>query len=127
MNKERILAVADKIEKLPHKRDDNILSHENVESFSMISYTTNCGSPQCIAGWVNHLYGKFPPEEMAKCDFDHLHKAAELLDINEQQAWELFHPNGTWRFITQTQAAQTLRDLAETGSVIWEHHNVDGQ
>lgn len=46
MNTDRILALADLIESLPHT------STGAKDGFCMSSYTHNCNTPSCIAGWA---------------------------------------------------------------------------
>lgn len=113
MNTERILHIADLIEKL------------EPQQFDMSDYVTEneCGAVACIAGWTYLTYG--PGEYSAEV---HL-SAAEHLGLNRNQADELFIPDYSnlfdsltdWDSITPAHAAQTLRKLAETGEVDWSH------
>lgn len=116
MNKERILALADLIEKQPH------VDYSANFGFNMEDYRHDCGTPSCIAGWATALAhglneGNTPIEGSAHCT------AVAFLSINSQDGMELFQPRGIhpdeWGNITPAHAAFTLRHLAETGKVDW--------
>jgi hypothetical protein len=116
MNTERILHIADMIEKLEPRQ------------FDMSDYVTEneCGTVACIAGWTYLTYGdpagEGDPHELA----------AIHLGLDEDRADDLFLPNPltsglpscvTYAQITPAHAAQTLRKLAATGEVDWSHAN----
>lgn len=103
MNTERILHIADLIEKLEPQQFD----------MSDYIYTAECGTVACIAGWTYLTYGG--------CG-DPYSEARNLLGLDEDRADALFLPYGCdWEDITPAHAAQTLRKLAETGEVDWSH------
>lgn len=80
MNRERLIDLADRIEKLPDR------------NFCMRNYTDHCGLPSCVAGWAVYWYApdKFNAAiEKGWC----IHEiAAELLELNDIQANALFCP-----------------------------------
>ncbi|MBB3411264.1 hypothetical protein FHT87_005217 [Rhizobium sp. BK316] len=116
MKKEHILALADLIEEQEHTEEDD------AEGFTMTAITHDCGTPACIAGWAawealgrpsGHLYD-------VACDLEG--EATDYLGINPMKADLLFYPPeevGLYQEITPSQAAATLRHLAETGEVDW--------
>lgn len=118
MNKERILALAEKIEKLPHR-------NREVGGFTMVSYTRTdgeCRTPACIAGHAVFEFDKAQWEILGSRDFPHTADIANyLLDLDyNTQGMELFYPTDRhWSDITPVQAASVLRHLAETGEVDW--------
>jgi hypothetical protein len=111
MNTERILHIADLIEKL------------EPQQFDMSDYVTEneCGTVACIAGWTYLTYGDLGgsgnPHESAENHFG----------LDEDRADSLFTPrskdglNASYDDITPAHAAQTLRKLAATGEVDWSH------
>lgn len=107
MNRERILQLADVIEKTPHAQPD-YWSEGPLTSFNMSEW--RYGTCGCLGGWVEHLFR----------DEDDLH-ARDLLDIEGDAAEELFYPTGftTYKDILPARAARVLRHLAETGKVDW--------
>lgn len=127
MNKDRILALADLIEKQPH----TVSLHGS--GFCMNYVLHSCGTPSCIAGWAAwEEEGR--PKAVSTPDTGwsleckaqkYLGLAtsveAELSDI----AYSLFYPEGDrvdlYDNITPAQAAACLRHLAETGEVDWDH------
>lgn len=111
MNKERILALADLIEKQPHTKLND------ASGFNMGNWVHPCGTPACIAGfaaWVESGNA----EELPLMDVEDL--AIQHLGIDRPTANELFSPDGVeWRSITPAIAASTLRKLHDTGEVDW--------
>lgn len=115
MNKQKILEIADFIEKLPP------------EQFDMDLYgieTEKCGTIACIAGWVCLNNGcTVDDNENFKDDngdrIDPSFFAQRILEIERWQANSLFYPQGANRSATPEKAAATLRILAETGAVRW--------
>ncbi len=97
MNKERVLELADFIER-------------NDIEFDM------CHSDTCIMGHANRLWnlgGKFYPNESTVRD---------ALDLTANQAVRLFYPDemNTVKTIPQREdAVRILRKFAETGEVEW--------
>jgi hypothetical protein len=117
MNKERILAVADAIEK----------GSVQGLSFDMTTYRNECGTAGCIAGWVFVMFAEHGSKTF-RCDprvEEYIvEQAAEILGIDEGSAEALFHAEGgthrpEWGTITPQFAATVLRRLAETGEVDW--------
>lgn len=110
MNIERILQLADVIEAQPHT------DQQADSGFNMNFFAHTCGTPSCIAGWAVHLArpGTYPENEEL---------AQEWLELNNQQARQLFWGEGTKRAflpdITPAHAAFALRHFAETGTVDW--------
>lgn len=112
MNVERINALADLIETLPHV---GILEKEG---FNMANYQHPCGTPACIAGFAIATYGT--GDHFFSNDPSAL--AADLLNIEMYVACDLFHvysSNKVMSQITPSEAAATLRHLATTGEVDW--------
>ncbi|PZP62989.1 MAG: hypothetical protein DI604_28090 [Delftia acidovorans] len=117
MNKERILALANLIEKQPHS------AVEEVSGFNMVSYVHACGTPACIAGWAVASEGT--PSPLAHQPIQPTgvsSRAAKYLGLEYPEAEELFL-GGVYDLdeITPAQAAACLRHLAETGEVDWDH------
>lgn len=117
MNKERILALADHIEKLPHNNDMD----EAGPHFTMSRYFNPCGSPSCIAGHAICMFSDKKFEDVYDYEFN---EAAEVLGLDWETAGKLFTPDASeagkyWSQITPKEAARTLRHLAETGEVKW--------
>jgi hypothetical protein len=107
VNVERILALADLIEKQPHT------SFNADSGFTMEKWTHHCGTPACIAGWA-----EFEAKRTTGANVD----ADEYLGLSIDQAEDLFFMWDSEISLTETtpsQAATTLRHLAETGEVIW--------
>lgn len=123
MNKERILALADLIERQPFANE-----FDAPEGFGMVSAEHACGTPSCIAGWAYWEAQGRP--QIINTDYQ---VAAEYLGLAppetswiESPADRLFfpgHPDANvhragWN-ATPAQAATVLRHLAETGEVNW--------
>jgi hypothetical protein len=113
MNKERILALADIIEKQPH------VEHTAAKGFNMWGYRHPCGSPSCIAGWAIHSFPRVRSDEGPQSH------AAKILGISWDEASPLFDPEHyvegvmDMRSITPAHAAAVLRHLASSGEVDW--------
>lgn len=109
MNTERILHIADLIEKL------------EPQQFDMNEWANSCGTVACIAGWTYLTYA----DEVIPGSAGTV--AAEILGLDEEVANSLFVPtdedglDAMYEDITPAHAAQTLRKLAETGEVDWSH------
>ena len=111
MNKENILKLADTIDKCNTvacgEEDDEYYQ------FSMENYWFDCGTPACISGWADELFGD----------------SRTSLGITGGQAHQLFEPRnyyadfrrqpGQEGHITARHAAAVLRNLVETGVVDW--------
>lgn len=108
MNVERILELADIIEKQPHTKVSSR------EGFNMGSFEHDCGTPCCIGGWANALFGNGRQD----CSDD----ASGYLGLESEVGDELYFPCDTdvpLDAITPAHAAAVLRHLAETGRVDW--------
>lgn len=110
MNKDRILALADLIEKQPHT------SEYDPAGFTMDNWVHSCGTPACIAGWAawqaSGEQKTINPEVVED-------SAAAFLGISYSDGRRLFTPRAEWKAITPAIAASTLRRFAETGEVEW--------
>lgn len=111
MNKERILELAEVIERQP-----DYVWPSQAHGFTMQYYMHDCKTPACIAGWAIHLYGE---------DIGLARKAnaLNLLELTVEQAGDLFTMFNTdlsLPSITSAVAAQCLRNFAATGVVDWD-------
>lgn len=81
----------------------------------------SCGTVGCIAGWAVAAFATQEELELNDLHDDAMDMATELLGLNEVQSDELFAPGYTnnWADITPKEAAETLRNLAETSGVDW--------
>ncbi len=113
MNVERIIALADLIEKQPHT------SRDDASGFNMVNWHHTCGTPSCIAGWaVAMLRGDTLGTK--KIPLGAGNDAADYLGLTNRQSTDLFYPQlDDWEGITPEDAAHTLRKLAHTGEVEW--------
>jgi hypothetical protein len=114
MNKARILALAEVIEKQPHVHPDD------AEGFSMSDWFHPCGTPSCLGGWTIHLFVKKGHTTADPTQF----RARGLLGLSQTEALDLFLPRleqirESYDKITPAHAAFTLRHLAATGEVDW--------
>lgn len=133
MNAERLRALADEIEPLPHTHQLACENQEGIpysygqDGFAMSMFRFSCGSPACIGGYAIARWGNLDAN-------DPLVEVGRVLGIDLQTAQWLCCPgNGTpgfamlnrpgslerMRDITPRRAAQTLRRLADTGKVNW--------
>ena len=126
MNKERILQLADHLEK-----------PETVEHFNMTTFVSaskagyipseapigelinNCGTTACIAGHAHVLFA--PMNAWVDIDFP---QSCELLGIDDRRAYDLFRhfyipTKDGKREVTNLDAAKVLRNHVETGEVDW--------
>ena len=109
MNKERILELADLIEKQPHTEIDAD------SGFNMLDFNHLCGTPSCIAGWAVF-------QSNGNLEYVNSEEARIALGLNRLQCEDLFFAwssNLSLEDITPAHAAFTLRHLAETGVVDW--------
>lgn len=118
MHEERILALAEIIERLPLGADP-WHNADKQPAFGMGQFQYHCGSPSCIAGWADHLAYK---ERIVLKECGVTGRAKEYLGIGAGTAEELFLASRT-RFPISTlspkAAAWCLRNLVETGRVAW--------
>jgi hypothetical protein len=120
MNVERILELADLIEKQPHTTE------EADDGFSMDWFTHDCGTPSCIGGWAIFLQSRDRKilDVVSESGGKFSEVAASVLGLGEFEASELFFPTIVdMDQITPADAAYTLRHLAKTGEVVWEDHS----
>jgi hypothetical protein len=113
MNKERILALADLVERQPHAIEDQPES-----GFAMCSLIHECGTPSCIAGWA--AWESLGRPGIIEDIEDVIDLASQYLDLGFDKYRHLFYPsNYSGNKYTPAHAAFTLRLLAETGEVDW--------
>lgn len=84
----------------------------------------DCGTAACIAGWAAYLFDGSPIScALPNTGETEAHEAAaELLGLNEDEAYALFIPivlAGRWNDITNADAALVLDHLIRTGRVDW--------
>ena len=118
MNKDRIIELADHIEKLPYCEIE--LASKNMPAFNMEHTHFDCGTPACLSGHTLALWAKGKESH---------NRAFELLGLTFEQCGQLFTPDlarahycssrGYPGFITSKRAAKVLRRLADTGRVNW--------
>lgn len=133
MNKERILAVADAIER--HTIPDLGFNMSTFHDSGLRDMSGHgCGTVACIAGWVvalHHGPGSMTDEgQVTPTGRDIDDEAAALLELTptglDGLAGELFYAfRRSDRFmtlsdITPDRAVRTLRHLAATGEVDWD-------
>ena len=86
--------------------------------FCMRVYRHPCGTPGCIKGWSNHLFGVG------------MRHALKISYINDDDEIELICPDNSYadysetnpnmrKFISSKRAARVLRNLAKTNEVDW--------
>jgi len=78
-----------------------------------------CGTAHCIAGLANVFWGGEPMRYTALFDI-----SKEILDLEDEQASELFYARGSdanLEDVTLAQAVQAIDSLIETGTVIWRN------
>lgn len=118
MNRERLLKVADAIERGAIHEDKlgfNMASFKNLKAKPEEDMTgKSCGTTMCICGWVNAL---FAPETYA----GDTSRGAELLDLEGEQEWDLFFNREAVNThqITAGHAVAVLRHAADTGEIDW--------
>ena len=124
MNKERLLILADVIEKLEHCRADNGFTDGPLAVFNMGVW--RCGSAGCIGGWAESLWR----DGMRRADVDEVEATGPLLGLDPYQAYHLFYPQsedgydldhtGSYGDITPAQAAATIRHFVRYGIIDWQ-------
>ncbi len=120
MNKDRILELADRIEKMPlladvRRSNDSGIEVSAPEIFDMEHWRsrTDCGSIACVGGWATIMFGN-PDKYYSDV------ASGELLGLDWSDAQMLFYPTqSTWYRIAPARAAAVLRNLAATGLVDW--------
>lgn len=128
INKERVLKLADHIEKCEHVKDVDAKNDGKFKDhlFCIEDWKfPNCGSPACIAGHTVHLFTEIQGKMTFPSNLKGLtgHYASKILGLSKEQAGDLFTPsmmNVPIYAITPKVAAETLRHLARTGIVAWQ-------
>lgn len=118
MNIERILQLADFIEKLSPERFDISLWIKAPDRFlTNQQLIHDCGTCACIGGWAQMLFND-PYED----SISHSQHAFELLGLTELQADKLFCPPNYSEpsLYPQDRVVRTLRRLAKTGEILWD-------
>lgn len=120
MHKDRILALADLIESMPHT------SVTDDHGFNMDDFDHVCGTPACIAGWAIAMRANdlsVNVRSAVDAEFDsYSGLASDYLGLSSGVGSDLYYGPGRdvkLADITPAQAAATLRRLAETGKVEW--------
>ena len=134
MNKDRILELADRIERFDtdNKRPGlgfdmrNVITTRYAPTVKFEDAPSPlpgnlpddwCGAVGCIAGWALVLWGTWPTPG------NQMSTASEILGLEREQARRLFDPayyrSVSMRELTREDAVATLRRLAETGDVVW--------
>lgn len=141
MNKERLLELADVIEKGHHKfnginaildmRDwlSALFKHElnhltNFRKDLKAPNVNECNTVACMAGWACLLFDyenaskSLDPKTPAYLNYDVQEVAAKLLELEPNQVISLFtsHAHDT---VTGPQAAAVIRNFVKTGRVSW--------
>ena len=124
-NKERLLQLADHIEKCKHDLGGPGDELENMH-FQMNKYLFNCGSPACIAGHTCALFSDKALDDLWNV-FD---TARDLLQLTTRDATLLFQPytdeillphacHIVMSSIKPSTAAKVIRSFVATGKVSW--------
>jgi hypothetical protein len=118
MYKTRVNHLADVIEKEANPTNFTMVTWGNLERMQPESmpYQVECGTPGCIGAWVASLWGKVDDNEREPKDFSDL--VALKLDIPYHEAYKLCikFPHAA----TAQRAVATLRNLSNTGKVVWQ-------
>lgn len=143
MNKERILKLADSLESCKHVNvnqlfklsNADIIDQRGKDLFTMRLWSIEtCETPGCIAGHTCQLFlARVPQDQDIMC------RARQALELRYDQADKLFVPQirdllgidrhdvslyTLYDVITPKIAAETLRNLAKTGEVVWDSHQI---
>lgn len=130
VNRENVLRVADAIENHSIKwLGFNMQSYAASASRFAPDKLNGCGTVACLAGWTKAVLGNVRTERgllawerrVSRKDRGVAKDTAPLLGLDDDDASDLFHPDGWWQHENQTpaQAVAVLRHLAETGEVDW--------
>ena len=108
---------------------NKLISHmESIEDreYSQRTYTHDCGTPACIAGHAAHLSPEktFRMMNKALAGNDIGLVAERWLDVSSYHALIMFKPYPLGRYyVTKQDAINMLKNLIETGDVVWEKEN----
>jgi len=124
LNIERILELADHIEKVEAKRFNmarwiGTLGDTTPHLPTLVEVRHDCNTVACIGGWTDLLFAKSQSQPWVNLPGN---SAEMLLGLTEDEANALFCPPNYSRSnnpYTQAEAVWTLRNLAETGEVKW--------
>lgn len=135
MNKDKILAVADAIEKLAVNGNPipglgfnmaGWAAEVDEEGPQFIDRSKHgCGTTACIAGWTVALEARVTPAKLMNIgNIEIAEMAEQILGLDSYTATALFYSYGRNRNlemeeITPEEAVAVLRNLAETGDVDW--------
>lgn len=139
MNKERLLQLADVIEKGHHKFNGihaafnmsgwmdtptNMEDDEILDFFREVNIPNRedipkheCNTTACIAGFACLLWD-YDEAKKDKPDYGYSFKARMYLDLTEYQAETLFCTYTT-EDVTGAEAARVIRNFVETGRIEW--------
>jgi hypothetical protein len=107
---EKCLALADWIEANDHP--DFVFDM----TVGLATRQRDCKTVGCIAGAAVYMTGDVPTTGERRRN--PLHRAQEILDLNDAQAEELFRPYIFWPSVTPRIAARALRAFVEAGGNI---------
>lgn len=123
MNKERLLILAEAIEKNERPKafpdfgfNMGTYGDDNTDDW----HGERCGTVACIAGWAVALFAEKKPAQ-DRCDLWVYEEAKTLLDLGNVTAHLLFAPDDIQDMgdVTPKDAATVIRKLVETGYVDW--------
>ena len=95
----------------------------DLEQYNETRKNFNCGTPACVAGWTTLLLGHPEPLGIGRKEYSIAGEeindiANELLGIHNDAHCDLFAGND---YDSKPEAvAQTLRHLADSGTVVWQ-------
>ena len=123
MRKDRILQLADTIEKCQDRASTKIDTKSPGFTMQQVRFHDSCESPACIGGWTEYLFGggeRFGPYSVGMM-------TARILGIdNGAELVMPRHEHAHWRakrgergYIKARHAAAVLRNLAKTGEIDW--------
>lgn len=104
---ERLLAVADQIERHPESYDQ---SEWGFWGLNDPEASPTCGTPACICGWAARFTPKAQRDEVASMGFDGI--GATLLGFDYGLAAHLFTSSQSFDIATRGQMPDLLRSLA---------------
>ena len=114
MRKDRILKLADTIEKCENWDGQEEAGLHLDNCFTMEFVEFDCGTPACLMGWVTYLFGGTIEQALGIHNFQGDHLAVP----DNRHAYWAAEP-GSSRHISAKRAAAVLRNLVDTGKVDW--------